>query len=62
MSSFYPQRRKKKFIVTHLKETDLEIALRKKVIPNTPIMPASKKCLFDCLSNQVVKRISDYPL
>ena len=41
MSSFYPQKIKKKLylIVTHLKETDLEMAMRRKVTPNTHYSP-----------------------
>ena len=38
MSSFYPQKKKEKLysIVTHSNETNLEIAIRRKVIRNTP--------------------------
>ena len=35
ISRFYPKKRKKSSIVTHLKQVDLEIAMRKKVTPYT---------------------------
>ena len=35
MTSFYPQKRENS-IATNLKETDLEIAMKRKVIFNTP--------------------------
>ena len=35
ISRFYPKNRKKSSIVTHLKQIDLEIVMRKKVTPYT---------------------------
>ena len=60
MSSFYPQKRKRKLysIATHLKETDLKKAMRRKVIHL--IIPDSKTYFFDCLCNQVVKCVWEY--